>query len=96
MTSLGAGKVTHVLAGVAAAPAVTAMPVRPEQLLAPFPETESSCCWGLDDIDSLRVLAMVTLCVMVCHVMLWSAFRIIRLVSTSVAEEIAWLMGRRR
>ena len=107
MTSLGDGKVTGVLAGVAAAPVLAAlaadpalavmdMPVPPEQLLLPFPETECSCCWGLDDIDPLRALAMVTLCVMVCHVMLWSAFRIIRLVSTSVAEEIGWLMSRRR
>ena len=98
---------TGVLAGVAAATVLAAltadpaqtvmdMPVPPDQLLPPFPETESSCCWGLDDIDPLRALAMVTLCVMVCHVMLWSAFRIVRLASAFVAEEIAWLMSRRR
>ena len=107
MTPSGAGKVSAVLAVVAAVPvlaalaadpalAVMPLPPPPEGLLPPFPKTEPSCCWGLEDMDPLRVLAMVTLYVMVCHVMLWSAFRIIRLVSTFVVEEIAWLMRRWR
>ena len=107
MTPLGAGTVTGVLAGVTAVPVLAAlaadpalaamdMPVPPERLLPPFPEAEPSCCWGLEDMDPLRVLAMVTLYVMVCHVMLWGAFRLVRLVSTFVADEIAWLMDRRR
>ena len=43
-----------------------------------------------------RVLAMVTLYVMVCHALLWGAFKLVGSVSTFVAEEIAWLMSRRR
>ena len=107
MTLSDAAKGAGVLAGVAAVPVLAAlaadpalavmdMPVPPERLLPPFPEAEPSCCWGLDDIDPLRVLAMVTLYVMVCHVMLWGAFRLIGSVSAFVAEEIAWLMDRRR
>ena len=107
MTSPGAGRVIGVLAGVAAVPVLTAlaadpalavmdMPVPPEQLLPPFPGTQPSCCWGLDDIDLLRVLAIVTLYVMVCHALLWGAFKLIGSVSAFVAEEIALLMGRRR
>lgn len=68
----------------------------PEQLLPPFPEAEPSCCRGLDDIDPFRVLAIVTLYVMVCHALLWGAFRLIGSVSAFVAEEIALLIGRRR
>ena len=107
MTPLGAGKVTGVLAGVAAAPvlaalaadpalAVMSMPPPLEQLLPPVAEAEPSCCWNLDDIDPFRVLAMVTLYVMVCHALLWGAFKLIGLVSAFAAEEIAWLLGRRR
>lgn len=106
MTPPGAGKVTGVLAGVAAAPVVAAVAAAPaladmsmppplELFLPPVPEAEPSCCWGLEDMAPLRVLAIVTLYVMVCHVTLWSAVRIMRLVSTFVTEEIAWLMRRR-
>ena len=107
MMPSGAGKGTGVLAGVAAVPVLAALAADPalanmsmppplELFLPPLPEAEPSCCWGLTDIDPLRVLAMVTLYVMVCHVLLWSAFRLIGMVSTFVAEEIAWWMGRRR
>ena len=107
MTPLGAGKGTGVLAGVAAVPVLAALAADPalavmymppplEQLLPPVPEAEPSCCWNLDDIDPLRVLAMATLYVMVCHALLWGAFRLIGSVSAFVAEEIAWLMSRRR
>ena len=107
MTALGAGRVTAVLAGVAAAPVLAAlaadpalavmdMPVAPERLLPPFPEAEPSCCRALDDIDPLRLLAMVTLYVMVCHALLWGACKLSGAVSAFVAEEFAWLIGRRR
>ncbi len=107
MTSFAAGKASGVLAGVAAAPLLAALAAEPaladmdmlpplELFLPPVAEAKPSCCWGLDDIDPLRALVMVTLYVMVCHVMLWSAFKIIRLVSTFVAEEFAWLMSRWR
>lgn len=107
MTPLGAGKGTGVQAGVAAVPVLVALAADPalavmdmsvplEQLLPPFPEAEPSCCWGLDDIDPFRVLAMVTLYVMVCHALLWGAFKLIGSVSTFVAEEISWLMSQRR
>ena len=107
MTPLGAGNVTGVPAGVAvvlllaaqaANPALADVSMLPplELFLPPVPEAEPSCCWGLEEMDPLRVLAIVTLYVMICHVTLWSAVRIIRLVSTFVAEEIAWLMRRRR
>ena len=107
MTPLGAGKVTGVLAGVAAAPLLAALAADPaladmsmppplEQWLLPVAEAEPSCCCNLDDIDPFRVLAMVTLYVMVCHALLWGAFKLIGMVSTFVAEEFAWLMSQRR
>ena len=105
MTPLGAGRVTGVLAGVAAVQVLAALAAAPaladmlpplKESLPPLHEAEPSCCWGLEDMDPLRALAMVTLYVMFCHVMLWSAVRIIRLASTFVAEEFAWLMRRRR
>ena len=102
MTPLGAGKVTGVLAGVAAAlaadPALADMYMPPplEQLLPPVAEAEPSCCWNLDDIDPVRVLALVTLYVMACHALLWGAFKLIGMVSTFAVEEIAWFMDRRR
>ncbi|MDE0381694.1 MAG: hypothetical protein OXI20_20870 [Rhodospirillales bacterium] len=108
MTPSGAGRVIGVLAGVVAAPVLMSvlaadpalaamdMPVPLEQLLPTFPGAEPSCCWDLDDIDPFRVLAVVTLYVMVCHALLWGAFKLIGSVSAFVAEEFAWLMGRRR
>ena len=107
MTPSGAGKGTGVLAGVAAAPLLAALAADPaladmsmppplEQWLLPITEAEPSCCCNLDDIDPLRVLAMVTLYVMVCHALLWGTFKLIGMVSTFVAEEFAWLMSRRR
>ena len=108
MTLSGAGKGTGVLAGVAAAPVLAALAADPAlavmsmppplEPLPPLPATaaEPSCCWGLDDIDPLRVLAIVTLYVMACHALLWGAFKLVGSVSAFVAEEVAWLMGRRR
>ena len=107
MTPSGAGKGTGVLAGVAAAPLLAVLTADPaladmsmlpplEQWLLPIAEAEPSCCCNLDDIDPLRALAMVTLYVMVCHALLWGAFKLVDMVSTFVAEEIAWLMSRRR
>ena len=107
MTPSGAGKGTGVLAGVAAAPLLAALAADPaladmymppplEQWLPPIAEAEPSCCCNLDDIDPFRMLAMVTLYVMVCHALLWGAFKLVGSVSAFVAEEIAWLMSRRR
>lgn len=107
MRPLGAGRLTAVRAVAAAVPvlavlaadpalAVMPLPPPPEGLPPLLPRTEPSCCWGLEDMEPLRVLAMVTLYVMACHVTLWGAYRIVRLLSVFAAEEIAWLMRRRR
>ena len=110
-----AGKGTCVLAGVAAlqllatlaaGPALADMDMLPplEEVLPPLHEAEPSCCWGLEDMDPLRVLLIVTVYVMICHMMFWSAFRIIlpgvhvdrggdRLVEAPAALTLAWAAG---
>ena len=105
MTAFGAGKRAGVLAGMAMAPVLAAlaadpafadtyMPVPVEQL-PPAAEAAESCCWSLDEFDPFRLLAMVTLYVMLCHALMSGAFKLIGLLYAAVLEGIGGWAGRR-